>query len=216
MEDRRKFLKKSLALFPGVTFLSGFLPVFMKDLFAKGVNNALTKSADSENLIRVTSASRHERTGRRPVTPLKSFGVMGETEYKVNIKEWRLEIKRDGEEILRLTYEEILSLPSIERWVELECPGYFTNYGIWKGFSLGRLLEDKGIEKMIKKARIIGQNGRMRENFYVRNILSDKVFLAYGVNGEILPIRNGFPLRIVAEGYTGGCWVKYVEKIVLE
>ena len=216
MEDRRKFLKKSLVLFQGVTFLSGFLPVFMKDLFAKGVNNDLTKSSDLENLIRVASASRHERAGKRPVTPLKSFGVMGETEYKVNIKEWRLEIKKEGEEALRLTYEEILSLPSIERWVELECPGYFTNYGIWKGFSLGSLIKEKGMDEGIKKARIIGQNGKMRKRFYMKDILSDKVFMAYGVNGQVLPVRNGFPLRIVAEGHTGGRWVKYVEKIVLE
>ncbi|MBW2515672.1 MAG: molybdopterin-dependent oxidoreductase, partial [Deltaproteobacteria bacterium] len=42
---------------------------------------------------------------------------------------------------------------------------------------------------------------------------SDKVFLAYEVNGEKLPVRHGFPLRIVAEDYYGDDWVKYVYRI---
>jgi sulfoxide reductase catalytic subunit YedY len=40
------------------------------------------------------------------------------------------------------------------------------------------------------------------------------VFLAYQVNGQALPKKHGFPLRVVAEGYYGGDWVKYVYKVV--
>jgi len=39
------------------------------------------------------------------------------------------------------------------------------------------------------------------------------VFLAFEVNGEKLPQKHGFPLRIVAEDYYGSDWVKYVYKI---
>ena len=44
-------------------------------------------------------------------------------------------------------------------------------------------------------------------------VTTDKVFLAYGVNGETLPMRNGFPLRLVAEDHYGYRWVKYVDKV---
>jgi len=49
--------------------------------------------------------------------------------------------------------------------------------------------------------------------FPIADIRSNKVFLAYAVNGEKLPQQHGFPLRIVAEDYYGSDWVKYVYKI---
>ena len=48
------------------------------------------------------------------------------------------------------------------------------------------------------------------------DILSDKVFLAYEVNGKALPRKHGFPLRVVAEDHYGSEWVKYVDKITVE
>ncbi|UCD83128.1 MAG: molybdopterin-dependent oxidoreductase [Desulfobacterales bacterium] len=54
------------------------------------------------------------------------------------------------------------------------------------------------------------------ERFPMEDILSNKVFLAYRVNGEDLPQKHGFPLRVVAEGYYGSDWVKYVYKVAVE
>ena len=54
------------------------------------------------------------------------------------------------------------------------------------------------------------------EKFPIKDVLNDKVFLAYEVNGQPLPRRHGFPLRLVAEGYYGDEWVKYVFKLTLE
>ncbi len=50
----------------------------------------------------------------------------------------------------------------------------------------------------------------------VEDLLSNKVFLAYELNGKPLPQRHGFPLRAVAEGYYGYDWVKYVYKVTVE
>ncbi|UCD32648.1 MAG: molybdopterin-dependent oxidoreductase [Desulfobacterales bacterium] len=44
------------------------------------------------------------------------------------------------------------------------------------------------------------------ERFPIEDVFSSKVFLAYGVNGEALPQKHGFPLRVVAEGYYGDFW----------
>jgi sulfoxide reductase catalytic subunit YedY len=54
------------------------------------------------------------------------------------------------------------------------------------------------------------------ERFTIQEILSNKVFLAYQVNGQILPPRHGFPLRVVAEDHYGYEWVKYVDQITIE
>jgi len=54
------------------------------------------------------------------------------------------------------------------------------------------------------------------ETFPIEDVLSNKVFLAYQVNGKALPQRHGFPLRTVAEDYYGYDWVKYVYKVTVE
>jgi DMSO/TMAO reductase YedYZ molybdopterin-dependent catalytic subunit len=42
-----------------------------------------------------------------------------------------------------------------------------------------------------------------------------KVLLAYRVNGETLPQKHGFPLRLVYEDVYGDEWVKYVDEVVV-
>ena len=54
------------------------------------------------------------------------------------------------------------------------------------------------------------------ERFPIADILSNKVFLAYQVNGYPLPQKHGYPLRVVAEDYYGFTWVKYVYRVTTE
>jgi len=42
-----------------------------------------------------------------------------------------------------------------------------------------------------------------------------EVMLAYGMNGEDLPVLNGFPLRLVVPGYYGTYWVKHLNEITV-
>jgi sulfoxide reductase catalytic subunit YedY len=51
------------------------------------------------------------------------------------------------------------------------------------------------------------------ERFSINEIASNKVFLAYQVNGKVLPGKHGYPLRVVAEDHYGSEWVKFVQKI---
>ena len=102
------------------------------------------------------------------------------------------------------------------------CPGYFANQGLWKGISIRTLLEKAGIKPGAKPGAkyvtISGPEGDYSkpERFPMKEILSDKVFLAYQVNDEDLIQKNGFPLRLVAEDYYGSVWVKYVDTVKVE
>ena len=42
-----------------------------------------------------------------------------------------------------------------------------------------------------------------------------EVMLAYGMNGDDLPVLNGFPLRLVVPGYYGTYWVKHLNEITV-
>ena len=55
--------------------------------------------------------------------------------------------------------------------------------------------------------------GCISESFPVAEVLSNQIFLAYQVNGQMLPRKHGFPLRVVAEDHYGSVWVKYVHKV---
>ena len=51
--------------------------------------------------------------------------------------------------------------------------------------------------------------------FPLAEVLADKVFLAHSVNGDVLPERHGYPIRVVAEDFYGADWVKYVYKVTV-
>lgn len=45
--------------------------------------------------------------------------------------------------------------------------------------------------------------------------LSSDAILAYAMNGEDLPMLNGYPVRLVIPGYTGTYWVKHLTDITV-
>jgi len=49
----------------------------------------------------------------------------------------------------------------------------------------------------------------------VDHAIDGEVMLAYEMNGEDLPMLNGFPLRLVVPGYYGTYWVKHVNELTV-
>jgi sulfoxide reductase catalytic subunit YedY len=92
-------------------------------------------------------------------------------------------------------------MPSIERNVLLICPGVFAYHARWKGVSVAKLLETAEMDTGVTNVTFSGPDGTYEktERFPIEDILSDKVFLAYSVNDNVLPKKHGFPLRVVAE-----------------
>jgi DMSO/TMAO reductase YedYZ molybdopterin-dependent catalytic subunit len=213
MEERRKFLKAALGLFAGTAML--FSPVFqiVRQVYAKAKRIILPKGTRRESLINRDPSELD--TINLEATPLKDFNTMGETGYEIKVEDWRLEVYGNEGEPLKLTYSSILEMPSIEKNVLLICPGFFANHGRWKGISMDKFLNSIKIPKEVRRVSFIGKNsyGEKAETFPIGEILANEVFLAYGVNGETLPRKHGFPLRIVAGDYYGGDWVKYVYKM---
>ena len=149
------------------------------------------------------------------ITPLDDFKTMGITNHKTDLNIWRLGIEGWVERPFYLTYSQILALPAFERNVLLICPGFFANNGRWKGISLIPLLEKAKIKEGTTMVSFSGPEGiyERTQSFHLKDVLSNKVFLAYGVNGKPLPMKHGFPLRVVAQGHYGFNWIKYVHKV---
>ena len=153
-----------------------------------------------------------------PLTPLEEFETMGLDDHAVNLPSWRLTVDGHVMRPVALRYEDILAMPLIERDVLLICPGVFANHGSWKGISIFHLLERAGLKEGTTHVTVSGPAGVGKTTFRIalREAAEQKVFLAHGVNGEPLPIKHGFPLRLVAADYYGFNWVKYVDRVTAE
>lgn len=216
MEKRRQFLKKSLKTFAGLGVFWYPFSSAIRLAYAKTEKIILPKNTSRESLIHKDPSQLDTRN--LELTPLENFRTMGITDHTTDMGKWRLEVTGFVSRPLQLTYARVQSLPSIERDVLLICPGIFANYGRWKGVSMKALLDTAGGVEGATHISFSGPEGDYEkvERYPIADVLSNTVFLAYGVNGKTLPKKHGFPLRLVAEGYYGSEWVKYVYKIEVE
>jgi DMSO/TMAO reductase YedYZ molybdopterin-dependent catalytic subunit len=211
MPTRRNFLRNAAAGLFGLGFV-------LKPLFPFG-RKALVQLAEATDQNPLKDRDPKEvDTSKLEITPLKDFGTMGLDDYRADMKVWRLIVDGHVENKLSVGYKEMLELPTVEKPVLMICPGIFVNHGRWRGVSVANLLKLAKAKKEVSHVSFKGPEGNYEKVMRVPldDIAAQKVFLAHHVNGESLPRKHGFPLRLVAEGYYGFHWVKYVYKVTAE
>ena len=215
MEKRRQFLKKSLTLLTGLGVLLSPFSSAVRSAYAEAKKIILPKCTTRRRLINKDPDQLDARN--MEITPLNDFRTMGTTTHVEDMEKWRLKVTGYVRDPLELTYAEILQLPSVERKVLMICPGVFANHGSWKGISMKALLGRTGPVDGATHVVFSGPEGEIEkvDRYPIKDVLSEDVFLAYSINGKPLPKKHGFPLRLVAEGYYGHDWVKYVYKVEL-
>ena len=209
MQTRRQFVRW-LASAAAAAF-SGWR--WIKAAAAEAIKKVLPPGTDPERLFHENPA--HLDTTHLQVMPLHRFGTMGDTDGTVDPDAWRLVVDGRVARPLSLTLAQVKMTAVVERDVLLVCPGFFSNHGRWRGASLSALLQEAGPAPAADRVRIYGQSpfGDKKEVFSLSEAEADQVFLAYAVNGETLPVKHGYPLRVVAEGHWGAEWVKYVYRV---
>jgi DMSO/TMAO reductase YedYZ molybdopterin-dependent catalytic subunit len=92
----------------------------------------------------------------------------------------------------------------------------------WKGVRLKDVLNKAGIAATAKQVTFNGLDTPPQEKtpdfvkaLEVDQALDDDTLLAYEMNGEDLPMLNGFPLRLIVPGHYGTYWVKHVNEITV-
>jgi sulfoxide reductase catalytic subunit YedY len=204
MWTRRKFLISSILIPP-------FFSKFVSTLWAQA-KKILPKGFKRDELRNMNPAEIDNRN--LEVDPLNQFGTMGPTDVAVDIKTYRLKVTGAVGRSLSLSYDQIVKYPSLTEVVLLICPGFFSNNGRWTGISFKTLLQEAQVKNEAKYIDINGANEKV-VRISLKDIEKKKIFLAYRVNGETLPQKHGFPLRLVYEDAYGYDWVKYVDEIVI-
>lgn len=216
VHSRRQFIRFMTGVFGGLYFLADPLLIGIRWAWAESKRIILPKGTKRESLVGENPANLDTRN--LEITPLEDFGTMGPTNLAIDLNVWKLKVAGQVKTPLSLTYSQLIDLPAIEREVLLICPGFFANHGRWEGVSIMELLRRAGADSDVTHVTIRGPEGTYPKvaRYPVEDILSNKVFLAYKVNGKDLPRRHGFPLRLVAEGSYGYEWVKYVHEVTVE
>ncbi len=90
----------------------------------------------------------------------------------------------------------------------------------WTGIPLKKVLEAAGLQAGAVQVTFDGLDHPPLKNspdfvkaLPVDHAMDGEVMLAWAMNGEDLPMLNGYPLRLVVPGYYGTYWVKHLSNI---
>ena len=92
----------------------------------------------------------------------------------------------------------------------------------WTGVPLKRVLERAGIKAGAVQVAFngldtppAGDGPDFVKSLSIDHALDGEVMLAWQMNGEDLPMLNGYPLRLVVPGYYGTYWIKHLSDITV-
>ena len=150
-----------------------------------------------------------------------------------------VEIKGKVDRPMKLSLQEIKRLDAVELVAVNQCSGNsrgFFNPRVaggqlangamgnarWKGVPLKVVLDKVGVQRGARQVTFDGLDGPVSDKTpdFVKALDVDhagdgEVMLAYAMNGQDLPVLNGFPLRLVVPGYYGTYWVKHLNEITV-
>ncbi|MGA2479871.1 MAG: molybdopterin-dependent oxidoreductase [Spirochaetia bacterium] len=151
-----------------------------------------------------------------PLDRIGQLQATGTPQEIADISAWRLAVTGKGlENAMSLSYADLTRLPTVKKKVLLICPGVFEGYLEWEGVPLSVLLEKAKAQPDFTQVSFRSYEG-YTERFSREEATKHLLFLAFKVNGETLPATHGYPIRLVAEDFYGGRWVKWITEISVE
>lgn len=155
----------------------------------------------------------------------------------VDVKTFRLNVRGHVNKALSLTLADVLSLPRVEMAAVNQCSGnsrglfeprvpggQWLNGAMgnakWVGVRLRDVLDRAGVKSDAVAVRFKGLEEPIMPDapHFLKSLAIDhardgEVMLAYQMNGQQLPLLNGFPMRLVVPGWFSTYWVKMLTDI---
>src|SRR5258705_12981237 len=156
---------------------------------------------------------------------------------EIKVEEFRLAVHGHVDKALSLSLKEILALPRVEMAAVNQCSGnsrglfqprvpgaQWANGAMgnapWTGVRLKDVLDRAGVKAGAVQVRFKGLDETVlpdaphfMKSLDIDHARDGEVMLAYAMNGEPLPVLNGFPLRLVVPGWYSTYWVKMLHDI---
>src|SRR5277367_3182930 len=156
---------------------------------------------------------------------------------EVDVDKFRLAVHGNVNQTLSLLLKDILALPRVEMAAVNQCSGNSRGFfqprvpggewangamgnALWTGVRLKDVLDKAGVKLGAVQVRFKGLEEPVVEDapHFMKSLDIDhardgEVMIAYAMNGEQLPLVNGFPLRLVVPGWYATYWVKMLNDI---
>ncbi len=127
---------------------------------------------------------------------------------RIRIDSWAVDIGGRVDNPLRLTYGDLLARPQTERIVTIACVsnevgGDLIGNAVWQGVLLADLLDEVGVQR--EATQVFGRSvDGWTCGFPIEMALDGRdAMIAIGMNGERLPLKHGFPARMIVPGLYG-------------
>jgi DMSO/TMAO reductase YedYZ molybdopterin-dependent catalytic subunit len=132
---------------------------------------------------------------------------------------WRLDIVGQVENPRVYSFADIAAMPAVEQETTLLCISYGVGSGlcsnaIWKGVPLPTLLAQAKSKPNVTTVLFRAADGYY-ETFRFAKAMEPTTLVAYEMNGEPLPRRHGYPLRLIVPGLYGEKNPKWLTRIEL-
>ncbi|MEN9504979.1 MAG: hypothetical protein RI958_905 [Actinomycetota bacterium] len=127
---------------------------------------------------------------------------------RIDAATWSVEIAGLVDRPRSYRYDDLLRLPQTERIITLSCVsnevgGNLVGNAVWQGVLLADLLREAGIRDGAEQVFSTSVDG-WTCGFPLAAALDGRdAMIALGMNGEALPLRHGFPARLVVPGLYG-------------
>jgi DMSO/TMAO reductase YedYZ molybdopterin-dependent catalytic subunit len=152
------------------------------------------------------------------VDPATGLHVTG-TPVVLDLDDYRLKVHGKVDRELALSYEDILDMPKTTATLTIVCSQamfvVFADTATWSGVPLKTVLETAGLQTGATEITM-----KAADDFFatisLEVALNPENLLAYELEGEILPVLHGFPLRAVIPHELGSNSVKWLTEIVVD
>jgi DMSO/TMAO reductase YedYZ molybdopterin-dependent catalytic subunit len=156
----------------------------------------------------------------------------------VDADKFRLSVRGHVNQALSVSLDDLLhGLPQVELAAVNQCSGnsrgYFSprvpgaqwSHGAmgnakWTGVRLKDVLDRAGVRAGAVQVRfngldepVVPDGPDFRKSLDIDHARDGEVMIAYAMNGEQLPLLNGFPLRLIVPGWYSTYWVKMLSEI---
>jgi len=155
----------------------------------------------------------------QPITPNDKFYVVTQNllDPEVSRGTWRLEVTGEVDRPRRYDFAAITGLGPVTQESTLACisngvGGGLMSNAVWKGVKLRQLLEAAVPRPGAVDVVFHGVDGYV-DTFPLAKAMDETTLVAYEMNGQPLPLRHGFPVRIIVPGLYGEKNVKWIDRI---
>jgi DMSO/TMAO reductase YedYZ molybdopterin-dependent catalytic subunit len=151
----------------------------------------------------------------------------------VDVNNFRLSVRGHVNEVLSLPIDDLLKMPRVELAAVNQCSGNSRGFfspriagaqwahgamgnAKWTGVRLKDVLDRAGAVQVRFDGLdepVVAEAPDFKKSLDIDHARDGEVMIAFAMNGEQMPLLNGFPLRLIVPGWFSTYWVKMLSDI---